>query len=151
MMVICHVTFIKTLVLSWFAVATKSHLFPWLQLYCLNTFLQLISYLVPEAFCVTVVVDLPFTISCNIVLIVNRLPNGGVGVSCPVFMPKSSTHHMHDPELIILHIQPKVFTDNQISRIKYNYYISNVSKDYDDYRRNRIAEDFITLQVWQPR
>jgi hypothetical protein len=27
---------------------------------------------------------------------------------------------------------PKVFTDNQMSRIKYNYYIDNVSKDYDD-------------------
>jgi hypothetical protein len=27
---------------------------------------------------------------------------------------------------------PKVFTDNQMSRIKYNYYISNVSKDYGD-------------------
>jgi hypothetical protein len=27
---------------------------------------------------------------------------------------------------------PKVFTDNQMSRIKYNYYIGNVSKDYDD-------------------
>jgi hypothetical protein len=27
---------------------------------------------------------------------------------------------------------PKVFTDNQMSRIKYNYYINNVSKDYDD-------------------
>jgi hypothetical protein len=25
-----------------------------------------------------------------------------------------------------------VFTDNQISRIKYIYYINNVSKDYDD-------------------
>jgi hypothetical protein len=27
---------------------------------------------------------------------------------------------------------PKVFTDNQMSRIKYNYYINIVSKDYDD-------------------
>jgi hypothetical protein len=27
---------------------------------------------------------------------------------------------------------PKVFADNQMPRIKYNYYISNVSKDYDD-------------------
>jgi hypothetical protein len=38
----------------------------------------------------------------------------------------------------------KVFTDNQISRIKYNYYISNVSKDYDDSQQNVIAEDSIT-------
>jgi hypothetical protein len=30
-----------------------------------------------------------------------------------------------------------VFTDNQMSRIKYNYYyINNVSKDYDDSQRN---------------
>jgi hypothetical protein len=27
---------------------------------------------------------------------------------------------------------PKVFIDYQMSRIKYNYYISKVSKDYDD-------------------
>jgi hypothetical protein len=39
---------------------------------------------------------------------------------------------MHDPGTIVPHIQPKVFTDNQMSRIKYNYNISNVSKDYDD-------------------
>jgi hypothetical protein len=47
-----------------------------------------------------------------------------------VFMPKLSTHRMHDPGSIVPHIPPKVFTDNQISRIKYKYYISNVSKDY---------------------
>jgi hypothetical protein len=49
-----------------------------------------------------------------------------------VFMPKESTHHMHDPRSIIPQIWPKVFTDNEMSRIKYNYYINNVSKDYDD-------------------
>jgi hypothetical protein len=49
-----------------------------------------------------------------------------------VFMPKTSTHLMHDLGSIVPHIWPKVFTDNQMSRIKYNYYISNVSKDYDD-------------------
>jgi hypothetical protein len=49
-----------------------------------------------------------------------------------VFMPKSSTHRMHDPRSIVPHIQPKVITDNQTSRLKYNYYINNVSKDYDD-------------------
>jgi hypothetical protein len=27
---------------------------------------------------------------------------------------------------------PKVFIANQMSQIKYNYYRSNVSKDYDD-------------------
>jgi hypothetical protein len=39
---------------------------------------------------------------------------------------------MYGPGLIVPHIRPKVFTDNQMSRIKYNYYINNVSKDYDD-------------------
>jgi hypothetical protein len=39
---------------------------------------------------------------------------------------------MHDPGSIVPDIRPKVFTDNEISRIKYNCYISNVSKDYDD-------------------
>jgi hypothetical protein len=45
---------------------------------------------------------------------------------------------------------PKVFADKQMSRIKYNYYISNVSKDYDDSQWNEIAEDSITPQEWQP-
>jgi hypothetical protein len=53
-------------------------------------------------------------------------------VSYLVFMLKLSTHRMHDPRLIVPHIRSKVFTDNQMSRIKYNYYINNVSKDYDD-------------------
>jgi hypothetical protein len=44
---------------------------------------------------------------------------------------------------------PKVFPDKQMSRIKYNYYISNVSKDYDDSQWNEIAEDSITPQEWQ--
>jgi hypothetical protein len=35
---------------------------------------------------------------------------------------------------------PKVFTDNQISRIKYNYYITNVSKDYNDSHAKRNSE-----------
>jgi hypothetical protein len=39
---------------------------------------------------------------------------------------------MHDPGSIVHTYGPKVFTDNQMSQIKYNYYISNVSKDYDD-------------------
>jgi hypothetical protein len=53
-------------------------------------------------------------------------------VSYPVFMPKPSTHHMHDPGSIVPYIRPKVITDNQMSQIKYNYYINNVSMDYDD-------------------
>jgi hypothetical protein len=44
----------------------------------------------------------------------------------------------------------KVFTDNQMSWIKYIYYIDNVSKDYDDSQWNRIAEDSITPQEQQP-
>jgi hypothetical protein len=51
---------------------------------------------------------------------------------------------MHDPGSIVPHIRPKVFTDNQMSRIKYNYYISNVSKDYDDSQQYGIVEDSIT-------
>jgi hypothetical protein len=48
------------------------------------------------------------------------------------------------------HIWPKVFTDNQMSRIKYNYYINNVSKDYDDSQQNGIVEDSITPLERQP-
>jgi hypothetical protein len=39
---------------------------------------------------------------------------------------------MHDPGSIVPYIRPKVFIDNQMSQIKYDYYINNVSKDYDD-------------------
>jgi hypothetical protein len=59
---------------------------------------------------------------------------------------------MHDPGSIVPYIWPKVFTDNQMSRIKYDYYsINNVSKDYDGTQWNGIAEDSITLQELQPR
>jgi hypothetical protein len=57
---------------------------------------------------------------------------------------------MHDPESIVPHIRSKMFTDNQMSRIKYNYYISSVSKDCDDSQRNGIAKDNITPQERQP-
>jgi hypothetical protein len=67
-------------------------------------------------------------------------------LSYPVFMPKPCTHRMLDPGSIVPHIRPKVFTDNQISRIKYSYYINSVSKDYDDSQWNGIAEDSITPQ-----
>jgi hypothetical protein len=53
-------------------------------------------------------------------------------LSYPIFMPKPSTHRMHDLGSIVPHIRPKVFTYNQMSQIKYNYYINSVSKDYDD-------------------
>jgi hypothetical protein len=70
-------------------------------------------------------------------------------MSYPVFIPKPSTHHIHDPGSIVPHIRPKVFTDNQLSWIKYNYYyINSVSKDYDDSQRNGTVEDSITPQKW---
>jgi hypothetical protein len=54
---------------------------------------------------------------------------------------------MHDPGSIVPHIRLKVFTDNQMSRIKYDYYyINSVSKDYDDSKWNGTAEDSITRQ-----
>ena len=53
---------------------------------------------------------------------------------------------MHDPGSIVPHIHPKVFTDNQMSRIEYKYYINSISKDHDDSQRNGTAEDSITLQ-----
>jgi hypothetical protein len=65
-------------------------------------------------------------------------------LSYPVFVPKPSTHHMQDTGSIVPHIRPKVFLDNQMSRIKYNYYIISVSKDYDDSQRNGTSEDSIT-------
>jgi hypothetical protein len=62
-------------------------------------------------------------------------------VSYSVFMPKPSTHRMHDPGSIVPDIRPKVFTDNQMSQIKYNYScINNVSKDYDDSQWNRTSK-----------
>jgi hypothetical protein len=56
---------------------------------------------------------------------------------------------MHDSRSIVPHIRPKVFTDNQMSQIKYNYYINSVSKDYDDSQQNGIAENSITPQERQ--
>jgi hypothetical protein len=71
-------------------------------------------------------------------------------LSYPFFMPKPSTHRMHDPGTIVPHIRSKVFTDNQMSCIKYNYYINSVCKDYDDSQWNGIVEDSITPQECQP-
>jgi hypothetical protein len=67
----------------------------------------------------------------------------------PVFIPKPSTYRMLDPGSIVSHIRLKVFTDNQMSRIKYNYYINNVSKDYNDSQWNGTAEDSISPQERQ--
>jgi hypothetical protein len=74
----------------------------------------------------------------------------GGRLTYPIFIPKPSTHRMHDPGSIVPHIRPKVFTDSQMSQIKYNYYINSVSKDYDDSQRNGTAEDSITPQEQQP-
>jgi hypothetical protein len=66
-------------------------------------------------------------------------------MSYPVFTPKPCTHRMHDLGSIAPHIRPKGFTDNQMSRIKYDYYyINSISKDYDDSQWNGTAEDSIT-------
>jgi hypothetical protein len=53
---------------------------------------------------------------------------------------------MHDPGSIVPHIRSKVFTYNQMSEIKYNYYINNISKDYNDSQRSETVEDSITPQ-----
>jgi hypothetical protein len=71
-------------------------------------------------------------------------------MSYPVFMLKPSTYRMHDPGSIDPYIRSKVFTDNQMPRIKYNYYINSVSKNYDDSQRNGTAKDSITPQEQQP-
>jgi hypothetical protein len=52
---------------------------------------------------------------------------------------------MHDLGSIVPHIRSKVFTDNQIPQIKYNYYyINSVSKDYNDSQRNGTTDDVTT-------
>jgi hypothetical protein len=46
-----------------------------------------------------------------------KLQKSIYGLSYLVFVPKLSTHRMLDPGSIVPHIRPKVFTDNQMSRI----------------------------------
>jgi hypothetical protein len=58
----------------------------------------------------------------------------GCLVLIPSFIPKPSTHRMYAQDQLFHTYGQKVFTDNQMSRIKYNYYISNVSEDYDDFK-----------------
>jgi hypothetical protein len=43
------------------------------------------------------------------------LTDDSVFMSYPVFMPKLSTHRMHDPGSNVPYIRPKVLTDNQMS------------------------------------
>jgi hypothetical protein len=50
------------------------------------------------------------------------------------FMPKPCTHRMHDPGSIVPHIWPKVFIDNQMSRIKYNCYTRWLSMEWNNGR-----------------
>jgi hypothetical protein len=50
-------------------------------------------------------------------------------VSYLVFVPKPSTYRMYAQDQLFHIYGPKVFTDSQMSRIKYIYYINNVSKD----------------------
>jgi hypothetical protein len=55
------------------------------------------------------------------------------------------------PGSIVPHIRPKVFTDNQMPWITYNYYyINSISKDCDDSQWNGTMEDSITPQERQP-
>jgi hypothetical protein len=83
---------------------------------------------------------------------IRSVPSSGKqmrNLSYLVFMPKPSTHCMLDPGSIVPHIRSKVITDNQMSRIRYNYYINNVSKHCDDSKGNGIVEDSITQQEQQ--
>jgi hypothetical protein len=50
-------------------------------------------------------------------------------LSYPVFMPKPTTHRMYAQDQLFHTYGQKVLPDNQMSQIKYNYYIGNVSKD----------------------
>jgi hypothetical protein len=47
-------------------------------------------------------------------------------LSYPIFMPKPSDHRMCAQDHLFSTHKPKVFTDNQMSQIKYNYYINIV-------------------------
>jgi hypothetical protein len=48
---------------------------------------------------------------------ITKVKENGVkmNMSYPVFMPKLSTHRMHDPGSNVPHIRPKGFTENQMS------------------------------------
>jgi hypothetical protein len=53
-------------------------------------------------------------------------------LSYPIFMLKPSTHRMYAQDQLFHIYRQKVFTDNQMSWIKYIYYIDNVPKHEDD-------------------
>jgi hypothetical protein len=46
-----------------------------------------------------------------------------------IFLSKPCIHRMYAQDQLFHTYGQKVLTDNQMSRIKYNYYIDNVSKD----------------------
>jgi hypothetical protein len=62
-------------------------------------------------------------------------------LSYPIFMPKLSSHRVYAQDQLFHTYGQKFLTDNQMSQIKYNYYIDNVSKDYDDSEWNETMED----------
>jgi hypothetical protein len=108
------------------------------------------------------IIDCPYKVCTNDVMFKDHevirkhlirsglMDNYIIWMSYPVFIPKPSTHRMHDPGSIVPHIRPKVFIENQMSRIKYNYYINEVSKDHDNSQRSETVEDSITPHEQQP-
>jgi hypothetical protein len=59
----------------------------------------------------------------------NAKSDSGTEMSYPNFMPKPCTHRMCAQDHLFHTHRSKVFTDSQMSQIKYIYYINNVSKD----------------------
>jgi hypothetical protein len=55
----------------------------------------------------------------NEVTVKNKYPLPRINdlLSYPIFMPKPSTHRMHDPGSIVPHMWSKVFTENQMSQV----------------------------------
>jgi hypothetical protein len=50
-------------------------------------------------------------------------------MSYPILQAKPSTHRMYAQDQLFHIYGLKVFIDNQMSQIKYIYYINNISKD----------------------
>jgi hypothetical protein len=53
-------------------------------------------------------------------------------MSYPILQEKPSTHRMCAQDHLFHTHGHKVFTDSQMSRVKYIYYRNNVSKDYSE-------------------
>jgi hypothetical protein len=72
-------------------------------------------------------------------------------LSYPILQTKPSTHPMCAQDHLFHTHGHKVFTDSQMSQIKYNYYINNnVLRTKTTLKRNGIAKDSITPQEQQP-